>query len=563
MTTAIVTLPESALYAHETYNSVMLIDGYKLDHRRQYPDGTQQVESNFTPRGTRIPGGTGVYWLGVQAFLQRFLMDELKEFFASDIDKSCNRYVRRVNKYLGPNTVGAEHIRAWHALGYTPLRFSSLPEGSFCPIGIPALIITNTHDDFGWLVNYYESLLSCELWGTPTSATTAFRFRNLFKRFAKLTGSPDWFIDWQGHDFSMRGMFGLEAAQLSGIGHLLAFKGTDTIPAIDFIEKFYGGLWEDGGFLPDSFVIGGSVPATEHSVMCAGGEDNELGTIDRLLNLYPEGIVSVVSDTWDLWYLITVLLPKLKDRIMARNGKLVIRPDSGDPVKIICGEAKQINVTNFEAEAIAALQDGYEAVRVGNNFYRVWWEDINTRRGDAARAFRYEAVAPTPAMKGVIELLYDIFGGTQTETGHILLDSHIGAIYGDGINYERAEAILQGLADKGFASANIVFGLGSFTYQYVTRDTWNWAMKATWCRINNEPKDIFKAPKTDDSHWKKSAVGQLAVIRNAQGKLELIHRATPEQRAQTELRDIWEDGKFLIRDRWDTIVARAHAEEAA
>ena len=201
-------------------------------------------------------------------------------------------------------------------------------------------------------------------------------------------------------------MSGPEAASLSGAGHLLYFTGTDTVPAIDLIEDYYG--------VPEGYLIGGSVAATEHSVMCAGGEMGELETFSRLLDLYPSGIVSVVSDTWDLWQVLTVILPQLKDRIMARNGKLVIRPDSGNPADILCGDP--------------------------------------------------DAPAGSPASKGVVQLLWDIFGGTETSTGHRLLDTHIGSIYGDAITRERAHEITYRLAKNGFASANVVFGIGSYTY---------------------------------------------------------------------------------------------------
>src|SRR5690606_3285764 len=145
------------------------------------------------------------------------------------------------------------------------------------------------------------------------------------------------FVDWQGHDFSMRGMAGLEAAELSGAGHLLSFTGTDTIPAIDFMEKYYNAN-------SDNELIGGSVAATEHSVMSMGQNNAEQDTFERLITeVYPSGIVSIVSDTWDLWKVLTEYLPNLKDKVMARDGKVVIRPDSGDPVDIICGRAGGIH----------------------------------------------------------------------------------------------------------------------------------------------------------------------------------------------------------------------------
>jgi nicotinamide phosphoribosyltransferase len=340
-----------------------------------------------------------------------------------------------------------------------------------------------------------------------TSATLAKRMRELLESYAEKTGSPKEFVDWQGHDFSFRGMGGYEAAQMSGMGHLTQFTGTDTIPAIEFIEKYYGA--------PDDYLIGGSVAATEHSVMCAGGEDDEYETYKRILNLYPAGIVSVVSDTWDLWKVLTETVPALHNEIMARDGKLVIRPDSGDPSDILCG------IPGSYAEGVK-----------------------------------------TPAEKGVVELLWDEFGGTITETGHKLLDSHIGVIYGDAINFDRARDILQRLEAKGFASANVVFGMGSFGYQYQTRDTFGFAMKATNVVINGVEKPIFKDPVTD-SGTKKSLKGRLVVVKDENGNplsLDESHaeiRDIAEANGMNLLTTVWKDGIFVKSYTFDEVRANA------
>jgi len=478
-----------------------ICDGYKLDHRRQLPEGITGTQSNWTPRATRIDGVTHVVWFGGQAFLDK-LAELWYGFFSGDIDKICARFERRVNGYLGPNGIGTDHLRALHKLGYLPLEFRALPEGTQCPLRVPMMTVESTHDDFAWLPNYGESLMSCELWGPCTTATLAFRMRKMLNHHAEETGSSVQLVDWQGHDFSMRGMYGLDAAEMSGSAHLLSFTGTDTVPALDYIEDHYGPI-------PDDYLLGGSVPATEHYVMCAGGELTEFDTFSKLLDLYPSGIVSVVSDTWDLWKVITETLPALKDRIMSRDGKLVIRPDSGNPADILCGDPK--------------------------------------------------APAGSPASKGVIELLWDIFGGTETDKGYRLLDSHIGAIYGDAITYERADEILTRLKAKGFASGCVVFGVGSFTYQYVTRDTFGFAMKATWAKVNGESRDLFKRPVTDDG-TKISAKGRLAVLRDATGELYLVNQATPEQETLSELKLIWRNGEFVKRESFVTIRERVMSQ---
>lgn len=487
-------------------NPALLIDGYKLDHRRQYPTGTEKVYSNWTPRMSRIPGVDKVYFLGLQYFLQHYLEDEWNsKFFHRPVFEVVEKYASRVNSYLGPNTIGTDHIRSLHRLGYLPLVFRAVPEGTAVPLRVPMLTVENTDSEFFWLVNYFETLLSNVLWMPCTSATQAMRLRRLLDEMAEKTGGSKEFVQWQGHDFSFRGMSGVESACLSGMGHLLAFTGTDTVPAIEFIEEYYAP--------PQDYLIGGSVAATEHSVMCADGVAGEFDTYARLLKLYPSGILSIVSDTWDLWNVLTVTVPKLKDQIMARDGKLVIRPDSGDPVKIVVGD--------------------------------------------------YDADPGTPAAKGVVELLWDTFGGTTNQKGFRTLDSHIGVIYGDSISYERAQAIQEGLAAKGFASDNMVFGVGSYNYQHVTRDTFGFAMKATWVQVNGKGVDIFKTPKTDDG-VKNSAKGRLAVLRPAHGTAQtppnamvLVNQATPEQESSSLLREVWRNGHLKVYEDFKTIRERA------
>lgn len=485
-------------------NPITLIDGYKLDHRRQYPPGTRRVYSNLTPRSSRIEGQESVVFLGLQYFLRRYLIEEMTAgFFEQPREMVLHRYRRRVDGYLGANAIDLDHIAALHDLGYVPLRFCAFPEGTPVPLRVPMLTVENTHPDFAWLVNYIETLLCNILWLPCTSATTAWRYRQLLDGYAAQTGGDPGFVDWQGHDFSFRGLAGVEAAQLSGMGHLASFLGTDTIPALDLIEDYYYG---DEGAGP----LGGSVPATEHSVMCAGGAASEIETFRRLLELYPAGIVSVVSDTWDLWHVLTSILPQLRDQIMAREGKLVIRPDSGDPIKILCGDP--------------------------------------------------EAEAGTPAHQGVVSLLWQVFGGTVTDAGYRQLDPHIGAIYGDSITHERARAICERLAANRFASTNVVLGIGSYTYQYVTRDTYGFAMKATHVDVDGEGRDLFKRPVTD-SGTKFSATGRLAVLADKEGRPALRERATPEQEAASMLQPVWVDGRF---ERTETFAAiRRRLREAS
>lgn len=480
-------------------NPLTLIDGYKLDHRRQYPPGTTRVYSNWTPRTSRIAGQDAVVFFGLQYFLERYMGSGATEGFFNQSGWGIKqRYARRVNQYLGPNAVGVEHIEALHRLGFMPLEFRALPEGTLTPLGVPMLTVENTHDDFAWLVNYIETLMSNILWMPCTSATTAYRYRTLLDSWALGTGGDLAAVDWQGHDFSMRGLPGVEAACLSAAGHLLSFTGTDTFPVLEWIDEYYPGS-------PSAEVIGGSIPATEHSVMCAGGAEDELGTFNRLLDVYPTGLVSVVSDTWDLWHVLTSILPQLKDRIMAREGKLVIRPDSGDPVLILCGNPNG-------------------AHQVEN--------------------------------QGVVETLWNVFGGTTNAAGFRVLDPHIGTIYGDSITTERAQQICERLAAKGFASTNVVLGIGSYTYQYVTRDTYGFAMKATAAKVDGEWRDLWKKPVTD-SGGKTSARGKLAVLAT-DGKPKLVQQATEEMMAHSMLQPVWRDGQFRRHQSFSGVRRQLH-----
>ncbi|MEJ8841539.1 nicotinate phosphoribosyltransferase [Lacibacter sp. H375] len=467
-------------------NPFLLTDYYKVGHVFQYPDKTELVYSNLTPRKSRINGVDEMVFFGLQYFMKEYLINYFNEnFFQQPKEKVMTEYKRRIVTSLGTHLPSYEHISALHDLGYLPVEIKALPEGSKVPMRVPCLTIVNTKAEFYWLTNFLETLLSSVIWQPCTSATIAYTYRKLLNKYAEETGMPMDFVQWQGHDFSFRGMSSLETAVLSGMGHLLSFTGTDTIPAIDAMEQYYNAN-------ADAELIGGSVAATEHSVMCSGSKDGELETFRRLITeVYPSGIVSIVSDTWDLWKVCTEYLFALKETVLSRDGKVVIRPDSGDPVKIICGDP-----------------DGETEVE----------------------------------RKGVVELLWDIFGGTITAKGYKLLDAHIGAIYGDSINIDRATRICEGLKAKGFAT-QVVFGIGSYTYQYNTRDTFGTAMKATYVVIDGEGQEIYKDPVTDDG-TKRSATGLLNV-KKENGRFVLYDKVTWEEENESELKTVFKDGKLV------------------
>ena len=514
-------------------NPLLLTDGYKTSHNRMYPDGTTLVYSNFTPRSNKYApkGCDHVVSFGQQMTMMILHEAFQKEFFSQPKEQVCGEMKSELSMYLGMD-YDVSHFEALHDLGYLPIQVKAIKEGTLVPIKVPVLTIYNTHPDFYWITNYLETIISNLLWKPMTSATIAYQYRKVLTKWQEKTDKERrWFIDWQGHDFSMRGMDSIDATISSGMGHLTSFMGTDSLPAIHGLRKYYDG----------KEFIAGSVPATEHSVMCAGGKEDEIETFRRLLETYPTGILSVVSDTWDLWKVCTEHVVTLKDEIMAREGKLVIRPDSGNPVDILCGESK-VGKLNFDQSG-RAYPDSPE---IGVHWHKTVWknEDKYYKLIGIPNHPEWEEITPEPEHKGVIELLWDVFGGTINAQGYKVLDDHIGAIYGDSITIDRADEICTRLEAKGFASTNVVLGIGSFTYQYNTRDTFGFAMKATYVEVDGVGREIFKDPITDDG-TKKSATGLLYVGKGENsGELRLFDKVTWETEEKGQLQTIYKDGQF-------------------
>ena len=505
-------------------------DVYKEFHSRAYHPDVTEVYANFTSRSgklSNVENNDKVAFVGLQYFIKSYLQDEWAEFFNVDKVSAVANHKRILSAMLG-YPVNVKYLENLHDLGYLPLKIKALPEGSLVPYLVPPITVVNTKEGFQWLTNMIETVLSCENWPIQTSATTSVAYLKVFKEFAEKTGLPMDFVPFQGHDFSFRGMFGKQAAAMSGFGHLASgLVGTDTIPAVLFAEKYYGAN-------VDAELVGCSVDATEHSVTCSWIMEGEIAFFRYLMREQsPKGILSVVSDTWDFWTLVTEYLPQLKQEIMAREGTLVIRPDSGDPVKILTGYkvspvsdyAELFNSQN-EAEKDANT-NGYEAYRWNGEYFG--FEEEQT-----ISLMDFE-------LKGLIECLWDIFGGTTTDKGFKLLDEHVGAIYGDAITLPRQRQILQRLMDKGFAS-KVVLGIGSYSYQYVTRDTHGSAVKATSVVKNGERVAIFKDPKTDTK--KKSAKGLLKIER-VNGEFVLFDDVTEFEESQGLLDVVFENGQLV------------------
>jgi nicotinamide phosphoribosyltransferase len=474
-----------------------------------YPKATNLVYSNYTCRSIKyMPENCkDIVVFGTQYVFQ-YIHELFEEnFFKQDKESVCQEAKEYLSAYLGTD-YEVSHFRDLHDLGYLPISVKALEEGTIVKAGIPLFTIKNTHPEFFWVTNFLETLISTLIWKPVHSASLAYGFKKILNKYAEETGVDPSFIPFQGHDFSFRGMQSPEAAISSGLGFLTSFSGTDTLPVLQAAKHFY-----------NSENVGFSVPASEHSVMCSHGKEGEIDTLKYLMNQYPTGILSVVSDTWDLWKLITEYLPQLKEEILSRDGKLVIRPDSGDPVDIICG-------LQYSSTKQAYERDGkYFAKKRNDN-------SININNYTEISEAEY---------KGTIELLWDVFGGTINDKGYKVLDSHIGLIYGDSITPERATQIAERLKAKGFAN-QVVYGVGSYSLGYATRDSQGGAVKSTYVEVNCEPRPIFKDPITDDG-TKKSSKGLLKVNEN----LELEDNVSWEEEQTGMLLPLYVDGTFSRR----------------
>lgn len=491
-------------------NSLFYTDGYKIGHKRMLAPGTTRLYGTWIPRSTKhAPKGvTKIVSFG-QQLAMKWLHDEFKENFFSLTTEEAMEFGKDMSMYLGMD-YGAAHFEALHKLGYLPIKVKALPEGIETEPNVPHMTFINTVDGFAWLTLYLETIISSLAWKPSTSATIALQYkRNVVKWVMKTDPANAFLIPFLCHDFSARGLSPWDMLS-SGLGHASSFLGSDTIICIPGARYYYNE--------PKDQVAIYSVNASEHSVSTTKiftvGEQQ---MIADWLTDFPKGILSIVSDTFDLWKLITEYLPANKEAIMARDGKLVIRPDSGDPVDIICG--------------------------------------INTKNDPDNR---YGNLEGTPAYKGVVELLWDIFGGTVNEQGFKVLDIHIGAIYGDSITLDRQLEIYDRLAAKGFAATNIVLGVGSFTYQMNTRDTLGFAAKGAWFQVNDQitdsvtSYDIYKDPITDDG-TKKSLKGLIRVDEISKTseetgitytKYEVKTQCTQEEEEGGVLQTIYENGEF-------------------
>lgn len=440
-------------------NPMLLIDFYKAVHAEMLPKEITKSVSYFTPRMSRVKMWDKVVMFGLQGFIKTYLIDYFNdEFFNCPFDKVIGEYKRIMNATLGKNAYKIEKIEKLHKLGYLPIEIISLPEGARVPMHVPMFGITNTHPDFAWLPQALESLISAESWHPMLAATVGATYRDIVNKYYDLTCDDDLPRAKALGAFDFRGEECTDSAIKAGAGWCLSFLNTATVPTIPYLEYCYNC---DCTKEPVAF---GS-PSTEHSVMCSNYaiDGDEITLLRRLLTeIYPDTSFSAVLDSYDYWNIIENVLPQLKPEIMAHNGCMLMRGDSGDCVEVVT-----------------------------KTVFKLW----------------------------------DEFGGTINSKGYKVLDPHVKAIYGDSITIQRCEKIYKILMENGFACSNVALGVGSFSMQCIeeegilkpfTRDTFSSCIKATYCEIADKPYPIFKNPK--DGGFKKSQKGCCVVTLNNDGE---------------------------------------------
>ena len=538
------------------YNPLLLIDFYKSTHHEQYPKGLTKMVSYYTPRMSRLNDVDTITFFGLQGFIKEYLINGFNEnFFSRPEDEVVAEYERILDYTLGKGSYESQKIRDLHRLGYLPLEISAVPEGVRTKVGVPQIEITNTHPDFVWLVNTIETMLSCTMWHTQISAEVGYRYRKIVDKWVARTCDPSVNPRKMLGDFSMRGQHSVESAIKSSAAWTLSFDNTATVPAIMWLEDNYNCNVET-----DSVAYGAI--STEHSVMCSNYsvDGDEITHIKRLLTeIYPNHSFSMVSDSYDYWRLVTELLPQCKDEILAHNGTLSIRGDSGNPVEILAGK-DIIHLDASETEGYDLFVDDRDTqdwideycldtelnenktlyFKYNDKYYavKVYCDWTNERGAWTDRKYyyvdryncTYEEIEPNAELLGTVWALDQIVGHTVNSKGYKVLNPKLKAIYGDSIIPDYADEVYRRLEAQGYAANNVVMGVGSMSMMALvgkdedtgklvfagehngtncgpyTRDTFGIAVKATYAEDQyGNGINIFKRPKA--LAWKKSQKG--------------------------------------------------------
>lgn len=575
-------------------NPVLKTDSYKLSHKAMTPEGTTKIYSYFSARFNKYLkriapcGDNKVVFFGLQSFLIGLKNEWDQGFFSRPKEQVMFEVQDILESYIGMTSKDLQHFSDLYDLGYLPIEIKALPEGSVVDLQTPLLTITNTHQDYAWLTNYLETVLSSEMWKPITVATLAREMAKVRDFAWDKTVVDHTFKQFALHDFSYRGHSGTASAAVCGAAHLLYSNGTDNVPGVVLARTLYKSKKD----------VAASVSASEHSIaclsinlyqdeskyspelsvlasklkenlICDNLEDEyeqavgELATLYNLLvNVYPTGLFSCVLDSYDYWRVLEYILPLLKDVILNRDGKFICRPDSGDPVEMVCG----LQVRDFkdfsDSEFLDLHHDDY-FIYNGKYYHLV---KLSDEEKNASLTFK-EAMSKyyivychnfssRVEFKGSIQVLDEIFGSTVNEKGYKEINPHIGLIYGDGINYQRASIIYYELQKQGYAASNIVYGIGSFFYAYSSRDSLGMAIKASYAVVNGVSIATSKDPKTDSG--KKSLKGLLKV-EQIDGEYVTTSDVSEEQEKQGLLTTVFLDGELTTIKHFEDIKNTANS----
>ena len=371
--------------------------------------------SYFESRGGRFPS---TLFFGLQYYLKRYLEGEVVT--AEKIDEA-ERYMSAYFASHVFNRDGWEHIVERHS-GRLPVRIKAVAEGIEVPVSNVLMTIENTDPECFWLPSFLETML-VQVWYPTTVCTLSLYTRRLLHSWLERTGDIDG-LDLKFHDFGYRGVSSQETAALGGAAHLVNFRGTDTIAALTLLREYY-----------DAETSGVSIPAAEHSTITAWGRRGELAAFANMLDSFPTGVVACVSDSFDIWAACRDLWGReLRERVLERDGVLVVRPDSGDPPSVVCK---------------------------------------------------------------VLDILGEAFGFEINDKGFRVLNPHVRVIQGDGVSYAEVARVLEAMAARGWAATNVAFGAGGALLQKLNRDTQRFALKCSSVVVDGERRDVFKDPVTD------------------------------------------------------------------
>lgn len=524
--------------------TLLKTDFYKLCHLNMYDKRVVRMTSYLTPRGSRFPEQNWVMMFGLQMFVHRYLLkdfdnnffslpwEEIEEQYKTVLEKSLLYSEREYSQTL-------EKVKALHDLGYLPVKVRGLPEGKKVPVGVPCVEISVTDDRFAWVGQAVECLLSCSIWHPMVSATVGYRYRELAHEFAKKSSDKsDGTMSMC--DFSLRGQESMESAVASSAGWLASMKNSSTVPARALIEECYPATDKD------KLQVYG-LTSTEHSVMTTdfaiNGDERE--TYRRLLTeVYPNTSFAAVCDSYDYWRVLTEILPSLRPEIEAHKGFIGVRHDSAEPVEALCGIPQIVierpaapdpkgDYKDLYEKAISACGDCFAEYQgsgqkfgeefkvfiiltdkehpypnLGNQYLgKIVTGKYAVDRSDGIsyKITNVETRERTWEEKGMIETVWEIFGGTINSKGYRVNNPHVKAVYGDSITLERARKIFERMEAKKFAIDNISLGVGSFSMQAVewggklypfTRDTFSIAVKCTWAQLDNGTRiPVYKDPK--------------------------------------------------------------------